>query len=53
MFCTEKFSKIHRKVPVSKFLFDKVPAYNLKTVAHVLSCEFCEMFQNSYLVEHI
>ena len=40
------------------FLFDKVvnfsPAtYEKETLAHVLYCEFCEPFNNTYSIKHL
>ena len=41
--CSWKFCKIHRKTPVPGLFFNEV-----KTLAHVFSCEFCKIFKNTF-----
>ena len=55
--CSQKFRKIHRKIPVSERLFfDKVaapqPVVLIKTRLCVF-CEFYEIFQNNNFVESL
>ena len=45
------FGKIHRKISVAESLFNKVAGLRpsrLKTLAQVLSSEFCEISKNTY-----
>ena len=50
----KNFYKIHRKTPVPRSFFNKVAdleAYDIikkETLAQVFSCEFCEIFKNTY-----
>ena len=52
--CSQKFSDIHRKTPMLDFLFNKVAAIQAcnfikkKIPRQVLSCEYCEIFKNSF-----
>ena len=54
-----KFCGIHRKTNVPESLFYKVaglrPANLLKkeTLVQVFSCEFCEIFQNTFFTGHL
>ena len=48
---SEKFRKILRKTPVQSVFFNKVAG--LQTLAQVLSCEFCEISKNTFLLEHL
>ena len=54
----KKFSNIHRKTPVSESLFlinlqSFRPATLLKRDStQVFSCEYCEIFKNTYFEEH-
>ena len=48
---SEKFRKILRKTPVQSVFFYKVAG--LQTLAQVLSCEFCEISKNTFLLEHL
>ena len=41
--CSQKFLKIHRKTPVS--------GSKKKTLAQVLSCEFCKISKNNFFTE--
>ena len=56
----KKFRKIHRKTPVPES-FNKVAGLSPEscifireeTLTQVFSCEFCEIFKNSFLTEHL
>ena len=39
--CSQKFCNIHRKTPVLEFLFNKIAGLQL-------SCEYCNVFNNSF-----
>ena len=45
-----EISQIHRKMPVPEPLFNKVELkfFKKETVAQVFSCEFCEIFKNTF-----
>ena len=43
--CSLKFRKIHRKTLVPESLFHK------RDLTHVFSCEFCEIFKNTFFTE--
>ena len=53
----KKFHKIHRKTPLPEPLFNKVAALDnfikKETLAHVFSCEFCEISKNTFFTEHL
>ena len=48
------FLKIHKKTPVPESLFNKVAVLRPKkdTLAKVFSCEFCEIFKNTFFTEY-
>ena len=56
-----KFRKIHSKTSVPEFLFKQVAplkpivcsVIKKETSTHVLSFEFCEIFKNNFLTEHL
>ena len=52
MYCSEKFHKIHRKIPVPESLFNK-NLFKKEALAQVLSCEFCEISKNTFFREHL
>ena len=49
-----KLSKIHRKTPAPKSLFNKIAGLRpvILLAKQVLSCEFCEIFKNTFFTEH-
>ena len=52
--CPSKFRKIHRKSPVPESLFYWSCSFiKKKALAQVFSCEFCEIFRNTVLTEHL
>ena len=53
-----KISEIHRKIPVPESLLNKLQstAFNFiekETLAQVFSCEFYEIFENTFFIEQI
>ena len=50
------FCKIHRKATVAECFFNKVAGLQAcnfikkETVAQVFSCEFCEIFKNTFFI---
>ena len=53
-----KFWKFYCKTPVSHLIFNKIagvsPAtYSKESLAWEFSCQFCEIFKNTYCVEHL
>ena len=46
--CSYKFHKIHRKTPGPETLFLKK-----QSLAQVFSCEFCEIYKNTFFTEHL
>ena len=48
---SQKFRNIHRKTPVLESFFNKVT--DLQTPTQVFSCEYCEIFKNTYFEEHL
>ena len=53
--CSQKFHKIHRKTPVPQSLFKPQACKFIKkeTLAQVFSCDFCEVFKNTFFTEHL
>ena len=57
--CSQNCRKIHRRTPVPKFLFLlklQAAACNFikkETLAQVFSCEFCQIFKNTFVTEHL
>ena len=52
--CSWKFNKIHRKTPVPESLCCPAGKFIKKgTLAQVFSCEFCEIFKNTFFTEHL
>ena len=53
--CSVKFRKIHKKTLVLESLLQALRPVNLlkKTLTKALSCEFCEIIENTYFVEHL
>ena len=54
--CSQKFCKTHRKTPVPDFLFCRSEACNpikKEFLTQVFSCEFCEIFKNTFFTEHL
>ena len=52
-----KIFKIHRKIPMLGLFVIKLQAFRSetlleKTSAQVFSCEYCEIFKNTYLEEY-
>ena len=47
--CSEKFRNIHGETPVPESL----QLYQKETPTQVFSCENCEIFKNSFFIEHL
>ena len=49
--CSQKFHKIHRKVPVPELHFQQ--SCRPQALAQVFSCEFCEISRNTFFTERL
>ena len=47
--CSSKFRKIHQKTP----LRESLQLYEKEALVQVFSCQFCEIFKNTFFTEHI
>ena len=51
--CSQKFCKIHRKLPAPEPLLQACSFIKKDTLTHVFSCELCEISKNTLFTEHL
>ena len=49
----ENFTKFTGTLLCQSLFFNKVAGLTLETLAQVFSCEFCEIFKNTFFTEHL